>query len=86
MTDLTAVLAKADGEFEQSLERLFALVRIPSISTDPAYATHCQETAEAIVKDLSSMGFKAAVRKTPGRPMVVAHFTPKDSAAKAPHL
>ncbi len=86
MTDLTAVLARADGDFEQSLERLFALVRIPSISTDPAYAAHCQETAEAIVKDLSSMGFKAAVRKTPGRPMVVAHFTPKGSTAKTPHL
>ena len=41
MSDLANVLAAADQEFNRSLERLFDLVRIPSISTDPAYAGEC---------------------------------------------
>ena len=86
MTDLAPVLAAADKDFDASLDRLFALVRIPSISTDPAYAGRCEEAARAIVDDLKSMGFDAKVRKTPGRPMVVAHYTPKGAAAKTPHL
>ncbi len=86
MTDLSAVLASADKAFEQSLARLFALVRIPSISTDPAYATHCEKTAASLAADLKSLGFDASVRPTPGRPMVVAHYTPKAATAKTPHL
>ena len=86
MTEIAAVLAAADGAFEQSLDRLFALLRIPSISTDPAHAGDCQEAAEAIVRDLGGLGFDAQVRPTPGRPMVVAHFTPKGATAKTPHV
>ena len=41
MTDLNAVLDAATKDFDNSLERLFKLVRIPSISTDPAYAAEC---------------------------------------------
>ncbi len=86
MTDLATVLAAADGEFDHSLERLFRLIRIPSISTDPAHAGDCQRAAEAIVEDLTAIGFDAAVRPTPGRPMVVAHYTPKDATRKTPHV
>ena len=86
MTDLNAVLAAADKGFDKSLERLFALVRIPSISTDPAHAADCEKTAKAIVDDLAGLGFKAKVRKTPGRPMVVAHYTPKGAKKDVPHV
>ena len=86
MTDLTAVLDAATREFDHSLERLFKLVRIPSISTDPAHAGDCDKAAKAVVDDLKSMGFKAEARKTPGRPMVVAHYTPKTATKKTPHL
>ena len=86
MTDLTAVLAAADGAFDKSLERLFSLVRIPSISTDPAHAGDCDKAAAAIVADLKSLGFKAEARKTPGRPMVVAHYTPKKASKDTPHV
>ena len=34
MTDLNAVLAAADREFENSLDRLFGFLRIPSISAE----------------------------------------------------
>ena len=86
MTDLAAVLDAATREFDQSLERLYTLVRIPSISTDPAHAGDCDKAAKAIVADLKSMGFKAEARKTPGRPMVVAHYTPKGATKNTPHL
>ena len=86
MTDLNAVLDAATKDFDKSLERLFQLVRIPSISTDPAHAGDCQKAADAIVADLKSLGFDAKAHKTPGRPMVVAHYTPKGAKRDTPHL
>jgi acetylornithine deacetylase/succinyl-diaminopimelate desuccinylase-like protein len=86
MTKLKAVLSTAEADFDHSLKRLFALIRIPSISTDPDYAERCLETAQAIVDDLAGLGFDARVRKTPGRPMVVAHYTPKEAGPGTPHL
>ncbi len=86
MPDLNAILATAEHEFDQSLSRLFDLVRIPSVSTDPAHAGDCEKAASSIAADLNGMGFEASVRPTPGRPMVVAHYTPKNAGPKTPHL
>jgi acetylornithine deacetylase/succinyl-diaminopimelate desuccinylase-like protein len=86
MTDLNAVLAAADSEFENSLDRLFGFLRIPSISADPAYKAECDKAANWIAGELQSLGFVAGVRPTPGIPMVVAHYTPKGTAAKLPHV
>jgi acetylornithine deacetylase/succinyl-diaminopimelate desuccinylase-like protein len=86
MTDQNAVLHAADSAFEHSLGRLFELMRIPSISTDAAYKADCEAAARWLVQDLSQLGFDASVRETPGRPMVVAHYTPKQAAAKLPHV
>ena len=52
MADLDAVLARSDADLEASLERLFALLRIKSISTDPAYAGACRACAGWHVEDL----------------------------------
>ncbi len=73
MSELNAVLAHIDANMDAALERLFAVIRIKSISTDPAYKADCQANAEWHVADLKSIGFDAAVRPTPGHPMVVAH-------------
>jgi acetylornithine deacetylase/succinyl-diaminopimelate desuccinylase-like protein len=73
MTRLDDVLARLDAELEPALERLFTLLRIRSISTDPAYAAECRACAEWHAKDLASIGFEASVRDTPGHPMVVGH-------------
>ena len=86
MLDVTTVIAAADKDFGKSLERLFSLLRIPSISTDPAHAADCEKAAAAIVADLSTLGFDAKVRPTPGRPMAVAHYTPRGATAKTPHV
>lgn len=79
---LDKVLAHADAHIEQSLERLFALLRIQSISTDPAYAAECEKAANWLTAELNGLGFEAATRKTQGHPMVVGHA--KD--ATGPHV
>lgn len=70
---LDAVLARIDETLPEALERLLDLLRIPSISTDPAYAADCARAADWLVKDLKGLGFDAASRPTPGHPMVVGH-------------
>jgi acetylornithine deacetylase/succinyl-diaminopimelate desuccinylase-like protein len=62
-----------DASSNAALGRLFALMRIQSISTDPAFAQKCREAAEWLADDLGSIGFDASVRETAGHPMVVAH-------------
>ncbi|WP_048645383.1 M20/M25/M40 family metallo-hydrolase [Nitratireductor soli] len=73
MSDLAPVLDHLDHSIDQSLERLFHLLRIKSISTDPAFSSDCRKAAEWLVEDLKSIGFEASVRDTTGHPMVVAH-------------
>ena len=70
---LDAVLKAIDAAQPEALERLFALLRIESISTDPAYAGACRAAADWLVADLAGIGFLAERRDTPGHPMVVAH-------------
>ncbi len=67
---------------DESLARLFELIRIPSISTDPAYAAECLKAAEWLTTELIGLGFDAAVRPTAGRPMVVGH----SRRAEGPHV
>ena len=71
MSQLDAVLERIDRDLDQSLDRLFALLRIQSISTDPAYKNSCRAAAEFVAADLNSIGFSAEVRPTPGHPIVV---------------
>jgi acetylornithine deacetylase/succinyl-diaminopimelate desuccinylase-like protein len=75
MTDqLKGVLKALDQGEAKALERLFELLRIPSISTDPAYAGECQKAAEWCAAELGRIGFaEAKVVPTTGHPMVVAH-------------
>ncbi len=73
MSRADAVLARVDADLDAALERLFALIRIESISTDPAYKAECRKAAEWLVSDLGSFGIEASVRDTPGHPMVVGH-------------
>ena len=73
MSELDAVLARADADLDAALDRLFATLRLKSISTDPAYAAETRACAEWHAADLASIGFDASVRDTAGHPMVVAH-------------
>ncbi|MBY0299975.1 MAG: M20/M25/M40 family metallo-hydrolase [Methylobacterium sp.] len=82
MPALDPILADIDRDLDTSLERLFAFLRIPSISTDPAYAAECRRAAEWLRADLAAMGFEASLRETGGHPVVLGH-APK---ANAPHV
>ncbi|NUS70604.1 MAG: M20/M25/M40 family metallo-hydrolase [Ensifer adhaerens] len=84
MADITPVLERADANLPKSLDRLFDLVRIKSISTDPAFKAECRKAAEWLVAELNSLGFTASVRDTPGHPMVVAHHD--GAKPDAPHV
>ena len=70
---LDATLARIDANLPQALDRLMELLRIPSISTDPAWKADCARAADWLVAELQSLGFAAESRPTPGHPMVVAH-------------
>ncbi|MCB1469642.1 MAG: M20/M25/M40 family metallo-hydrolase, partial [Rhizobiaceae bacterium] len=83
MAALAPVLDALDKNLDESLDRLFDLVRIKSISTDPAFKDECRKAAEWLVEDLKGIGFEASLRETPGHPMVVAHH---DGPAGSPHV
>jgi acetylornithine deacetylase/succinyl-diaminopimelate desuccinylase-like protein len=79
--DIASVLDYADQHLNDSLEALFALMRVQSISTDPAYKGECRKAAELLSAELNDLGFKARVADTAGHPMVVAHHD-----GPAPHV
>lgn len=81
---LDAALARIDADLDASLERLFDLLRIRSVSTDPAFAQECAQAARWLVGQLAGMGFDASLRETTGHPMVVAHA--RAARADAPHV
>lgn len=80
---LNDVLARIDTDLPAATARLLDLLRIPSISTDPAFKDDCKTAAAWLVADLESMGISASVRPTPGHPMVVGHV---DGPAGSPHV
>ncbi len=82
MKALEAVLDRIDQDIDQSVARLFALLRIASVSTDPAYKDQCRAAAEHIAADLKSIGFEATVRPTVGHPVVVG----KSNGATGPRV
>ena len=74
MTDhLTGVLENLDATRSEAVERLFELLRIASISTDPAHDGDCDRAAAWCAERLNAIGFAAGVRPTGGRAMVVGH-------------
>ncbi len=85
MPALEAVLNHADASLDASRERLFDLLRIPSISTQPEYAGECVRAAEWVRDRLTALGFEANVRPTAGHPVVVAHH-PGPAGYKGPHV
>ena len=82
---LSAVLDHIDADFDNSLQRLFTLLRIKSISADPAFVKDCKRAAEHLATDIASLGFTAEVRPTAGHPAVVAKSNGKSNGTR-PHI
>ena len=82
--DISAVLARADHNLGEAQQRWFSLLRIPSVSAQPAHAADCGVAAEWLRAELAGIGFDAAVLPTAGHPVVVAqHAGP---GGDVPHL
>jgi acetylornithine deacetylase/succinyl-diaminopimelate desuccinylase-like protein len=84
MTTTDTVLQTIDANLPAATDRLFDLLRIRSISTDPAFAGECRRAADWLRGQLEGLGFEASVRDTPGHPIVVGHA--KAKRPDAPHL
>ena len=83
---LQRVLDRLAREEEAALERLFRLLSIPSVSTDPAFHESCVAAAEWCASALGEIGFDARVEPTLGKPMVVAHWRAAPSKGPRPHV
>ncbi len=84
-TAVDAVLRQAEACFEQSRERLFALLRIPSISAQAMHQADCQRAAEWVRDALAGLSFASSLRPTEGHPIVLAHH-PGPADYRGPHV
>jgi len=83
---LPLVLAELDKSRDAALDRLFEVLRIESISTDPAFKDKCRAAADWTAQQLREIGFaESKVVSTTGHPMVVAHDR-KVRSGGAPHV
>jgi len=81
---LDDVLARIDADLIPATDRLMDLLRIQSISTDPAYKSECDQAADWLVADLKTLGIRAEKRITSGHAMVVGHVG--EDLDDVPHL
>ncbi len=82
---IASVLEHADANLAASRGILFDLLRIRSISAQPAHAPDCVKAAEWWRDQLTGLGFAASVRPTEGHPVVVGHLAgPADYTG--PHI
>lgn len=78
------LLQTVDTALPAALDRLFAFLRIPSISAQPAHAGDCRRAAEWARDILAEMGFNARLSETSGHPGVIAqNFS---AGPNAPHV
>jgi acetylornithine deacetylase/succinyl-diaminopimelate desuccinylase-like protein len=84
MPTLDDVLSTIDANQGDALDRLFALIEIPSISAIPAHFPDCDRAADWLVSQLRELGFESSRVDTPGRPMVMG--SAKAKTRDAPHI
>lgn len=83
---LNKVLKTVTSNQNAALERAFELLRIPSVSTDPAFKTECLAAAQWCVDQLEEIGLTAKLVKTKGHPIVVAHDLAEPSSPDSLHV
>ncbi|MDG2292342.1 MAG: M20/M25/M40 family metallo-hydrolase, partial [Phycisphaerales bacterium] len=70
--DLETVFSHIDDHLDDSLERLKSLLRIPSVSTDPAFDPEVLRCAQCAGDMLKEIGMDVTVHDTIGHPIVIA--------------
>lgn len=76
MSDLQAIDRYLQESQAQSLETLKSLLRIPSVSADPAYAGDMTRAAESVASALKAAGLDVELIETDGPPLVYAESAP----------
>lgn len=84
MATLDRVLQRLQQNEAGSLERLFEVLRIQSVSTSPDHADQCRAAAEWFRLAFVALGFEGRLWETPGRPAVVASY--RRPGAGRPHM
>lgn len=84
MAPLDRVLQRLQQNEAASLERLFEVLRIPSVSTSPDHVDDCRAAAEWFRQSFVALGFEGRILETPGRPAVVASY--RRDGTRRPHL
>jgi len=82
---LQSVLERLAQGRTAAIDRLFEVLAIPSISTDPAYHESCVQAADWFAQTLREIGFSAQVEPTGGKPMVLARLRNRDGTPR-PHV
>jgi acetylornithine deacetylase/succinyl-diaminopimelate desuccinylase-like protein len=82
--EIKSVLRMIDARKTDSLRRLFEILKIPSVGTDPAHAFHCARAAQWVAKQLRGLGFTTALHQTTGQPVVIGTLAGFDKSA--PHV
>ncbi len=81
---LEKILSHIDDGLDASLERLFELLRIPSISAQSAHGADCRRAAEWARDQFAGIGFMARLSETNGLPGVIARH--HEAGPAAPHV
>jgi acetylornithine deacetylase/succinyl-diaminopimelate desuccinylase-like protein len=68
-------LKVVDRDLDSRTGKLFDLLSIPCVSSEPEGKPYIQEAAEWLRKELDALGFEARVAQTEGHPLVLAHST-----------
>jgi acetylornithine deacetylase/succinyl-diaminopimelate desuccinylase-like protein len=86
MKSLDDVLRGVDAALDDSLARLFELLRFPTVATDPAFHGACRDAAAWLKDLLDGMGFDTRIEATTGQPVIVAEYAPKGLPSHAPRI
>jgi acetylornithine deacetylase/succinyl-diaminopimelate desuccinylase-like protein len=83
-----AVLTRLEQSQDDARARLFDLLRIPSVSAQPAHAKDCAQAARWLAHEFAAIGFATEIRETPGHPIVIGHYPGPEGTASArvPHV
>jgi acetylornithine deacetylase/succinyl-diaminopimelate desuccinylase-like protein len=84
MYDVKPVLARIEQDFDATLSRYLAFLRIPSISTDPAFKDGVRRAGAWLESEFRALGFHVTLHETQGHPILLAGH--EGAAPNAPHL
>ena len=81
--DSQPVIGSLTQHQDQAVDELVELLRMPSVSADPAFHDDCLRTAQFVHQQLESCGFQTETVPTEGLPIVYAEWTQAPNAPTA---